>query len=160
MRTVYCLWYILKWNQSTAFGAQGTYSLQKHNANKIISNWIRASLWADSLTTRALSSDKWGSNQRWLSAYWPPEWPSVHWHLTQPAYSPHWSLMSADGGDHHPLFSLGAVGRVHTGQASLSPSTQLSLGRDNLFLCKWLKLYSMRVVAQGFPSHCDSPAER
>ena len=30
--------------------------------------------------------------------------------------------MSADGGDHHPLFSLGAVGRVHIGQASLSPS--------------------------------------
>lgn len=26
--------------------------------------------------------------------------------------------MSADDGDHHPLFSLGAVGRVHTGQAS------------------------------------------
>lgn len=30
--------------------------------------------------------------------------------------------MSADGRDHHPLFSLGAVGRVHMGQASLSPS--------------------------------------
>lgn len=30
--------------------------------------------------------------------------------------------MSADCGDHHPLFSLGAVGRVHIGQASLSAS--------------------------------------
>lgn len=30
--------------------------------------------------------------------------------------------MSADGGDHHPLYSLGAVGRVHIGQASLSAS--------------------------------------
>lgn len=64
-------------------------------------------------------------------------------------------LMSAEGRDHHPLFSLGAVGRVHVCQppSTQPPPTQppSRLVLDNLLL--WNRLCSVRVVAGGFPSH-------
>lgn len=69
----------------------------------------------------------------------------------QPAYTPHWSQMSADGRDHHPLFSLGAVVRVHTDQKSVSPSTHPPLIRTRRPVRMTLGVFYAGGGHRGFP---------
>lgn len=99
-------------SQASLFWLCCRHTHKRTNANKINANWIRAAF-------GALVTNHWvwlfinGQLTAWVACDRPLPSLRVHWHLTGLDSTPCWSQTSADGKDHHPVFSLGAVGRVH-----------------------------------------------